>query len=113
MRNACATQPFAASTCLSAQESSKRVAKPLSDPVSNSPVCSGLCGEPTPSSPCDAATSTHGLRTTGRHAVPPDLHFYVAHPPSLDQTRPSPELTPQEKADLGELTGWSAEFRVF
>ena len=80
MQNACATQPFAASTCLSAQESSKRVAKPLSDPVSNSPVCSGLCGEPTPSSPCDAATSTHGLRTTGRHAVPPDLHFYVAHP---------------------------------
>jgi hypothetical protein len=27
--------------------------------------------------------------------------------------RSSPELTPQEKADLGELTGWSAEFKVF
>jgi hypothetical protein len=47
----------------------------------NSPACSGRSAEPTPSLPCDAATSTTASRTTGRRAVRRlDLHFYVAHP---------------------------------
>src|SRR5205809_7963301 len=43
------------------------------------PGCSGRSGEPTPSSPSAAAISTAALRTTGRHAVPRNRHFYVAH----------------------------------
>src|ERR1019366_5255333 len=47
----------------------------------SSPACSGRSGVPTPSSPCDAAISTTGSRTTGRRAARRhDLHFYVAHP---------------------------------
>ncbi len=41
-------------------------------------ACSGRFAVPTPSSPCAAATSTAGWRTTGRLAGRPDLHFYVA-----------------------------------
>ncbi len=80
MPNACAIQSSAASTCSSAQESSKLAARPSSVPVSNNPACSGPSAAPTPSSPCAVAISTAGLRTTGRHAGRLDLHFYVAHP---------------------------------
>ena len=47
---------------------------------SNNRACSGLCVEPTPSWPCDAAISMAGLRTTGRRGGRHDSHFYVAHP---------------------------------
>ena len=41
-------------------------------------ACSGRFAVPTPSSPCAAATSTAGWRTTGRLAGRPEFHFYVA-----------------------------------
>jgi hypothetical protein len=37
----------------------------------------------------------------------------AASRPNTGQDQPPPGLTPQEKADLGELTGWSAEFNTF
>src|SRR5580704_17748123 len=63
-----------------ARESLKLGARPLSVLVSSSLACSGPSEEPTPSSPCDVAISTLGLKTTGKNAGRLDLHSYVAHP---------------------------------
>ncbi len=71
---------LAATDSLSAQASSKPVAKRSSLPVSNVRECSGPCWAPTPSSLYAAVTATVALRSTGRAAGRLNLHFYVAHP---------------------------------
>ncbi len=65
---------------LSALALSRPAVRPSSVLVLNSPGCSGPCAAPTQYWPYDAATSMAGLKTTGRFAGPPDLHFCVAHP---------------------------------
>src|SRR5260370_30755107 len=59
--------PISASNSSSMGRASlKRVAKPSLVPVPNSQACFGQYAEPTPSSPCAAASSTAALKTTGK-----------------------------------------------
>src|ERR1039457_3575705 len=62
--------------CSSAPAWSKRAASPSSAPGWSGSACSGLSVAPTPSSPCVAAASTGGSRTTGNRIGWHDQSFF-------------------------------------
>jgi len=64
--NVCATPSSASNTYLSARASSKPGAKPSSARAVSSRGCSGRCVAPMPSWLCAAASSTAGLKITGK-----------------------------------------------
>src|ERR1019366_7063050 len=72
MPTGCAIRSFVKRDCSSAPAWSKRAASPSSAPARSDPACSGLSVAPTLSSPCVAAASMEGSRTTGSRIGRPD-----------------------------------------
>src|ERR1017187_5371183 len=75
MPRGCAIRSFGKRDSSSAPAWMKPAARASSDRAYRDPACSGLSAELTPSSPCVAAASTGGSRTTGSGIGRPDLTF--------------------------------------